>query len=86
MLPLTATQDRPLLWRHKYYIISSSSFVKALPCRVINLQTQQRTASYPYNASLPDPTICVGTHSIVYSTINKQCDSADPTNPANSAR
>ena len=45
--------------------------------QVINLQTQQRVAHYEYSTSLPDPTICVGTHSIVYSTINKQCETRD---------
>ena len=49
---------------------------------MINLQTQQRVAHYSYNQSLPDPSICVGTHSIVYSTINKQCDQETLTNPS----
>ena len=41
--------------------------------QVIDLQAQKRVAAYNYNASLPDPSVCTGTHALVYSTRNKQC-------------
>ena len=46
--------------------------------QVIDLQAQQRVAAYDYSASLPDASICTGTHALVYSTRNKQCDSLRP--------
>ena len=62
------SHDHVVTWGHKHADVDNVLLVQ-----VINLQTQQRTASFVYNTTLPDPTICVGTHSIVYSTINKQC-------------
>jgi hypothetical protein len=38
----------------------------------INLKNETRLAGFPYNASLPDATMCTGTHTIVYSRVNKQ--------------
>ncbi len=47
----------------------------ALLVQVIDLQAQKRVAAYDYSASLPDASICTGTHALVYSTRNKQCAS-----------
>ena len=38
----------------------------------INLPSQNRTNSFNYSSSLPDPTICTGTHSVGYSNISQQ--------------
>ena len=39
----------------------------------INLANRTRTASYHYGPLLPDPSLCVGTHTITYSNASQQC-------------
>ena len=53
---------------------STHGVVRAVPQVIeqINLPSQNRTNSFNYSSSLPDPTICTGTHSVGYSNISQQ--------------
>jgi len=38
----------------------------------LNLENETNIAGFAYNSSLPNATLCSGTHDIVYSRVNKQ--------------